>query len=310
MMELTGIRMRGKLGGGNILFKLNPLMKYIVLIVCSFLLFSCQNRRKKDVVTLLKKWSNKEILFPDNSIFTKQGADTVEFPMQSKYKILIYVDSIGCISCKLQLDKWKELIKATDKMYNVQYLFFFSSEKKRDILNTLKSAGFTYPICIDEKNRLNQLNHFPLNMEFQTFLLDENNKVLAIGNPIHNPKIKELYLNIIQGKKDVEGEKTLRTEINIEEPLISLGRFNWKEERKATFKIENIGKHPLVINDVTTSCGCTSVDYSKEPVRPGDSISLQVTYKADHPEHFDKTITVYCNANPSLVHLKIMGDAE
>ena len=134
--------------------------------------------------------------------------------------------------------------------------------------------------------------------------------MVAIGNPIHNPKIKELYLNIIQGKKDVEGEKTLRTEINIEEPLISLGRFNWKEERKATFKIENIGKHPLVINDVTTSCGCTSVDYSKEPVRPGDSISLQVTYKADHPEHFDKTITVYCNANPSLVHLKIMGDAE
>lgn len=38
-------------------------------------------------------------------------------------------------------------------------------------------------------------------MNFHTFLLDKDNKVLAIGNPIHNPKVKELYLKIIQGEK-------------------------------------------------------------------------------------------------------------
>lgn len=61
---------------------------------------------------------------------------------------------------------------------------------------------------------------------------------------------------------------------------------------------------------MTTSCGCTQVTYSKEPVLPGDLVSLHVTYKADHPEHFDKTITVYCNAKPSPVILRITGDAE
>ena len=53
------------------------------------------------------------------------------------------------------------------------------------------------------------------------------------------------------------------------------------------------------------SCGCTSVDYSEEPIRPGNSISLNVTYKADHPEHFDKnhncrlqcSVFPYCFAN-------------
>ena len=35
-----------------------------------------------------------------------------------------------------------------------------------------------------------------------------------------------------------------------------------------------------------------------------------VSYKADHPEHFNKTITVYCNAESSPILLRIAGDAE
>ena len=38
----------------------------------------------------------------------------------------------------------------------------------------------------------------------------------------------------------------------------------------------------------------TTVAYSKEPALPGKEIALEVVYKAEHPEHFDKTITVYC----------------
>jgi hypothetical protein len=38
--------------------------------------------------------------------------------------------------------------------------------------------------------------------------------------------------------------------------------------------------------------------------------NLEVTYKAEHPEHFNKTITVYCNIESSPLVLKIMRDAE
>nr|WP_302829589.1 DUF1573 domain-containing protein [uncultured Bacteroides sp.] len=279
-------------------------MKYINLCWALILLLSCQYSAENKIGNVLKDWMYKEILFPEEFI-----SDSLA---ETDFTIVSYVDSVGCLSCKLNLRKWEELMSELSNIADIKVgcLFFLQTTDTERIEYLLQWDMFTYPLYFDDKNSFNQLNHFPKDDKFHTFLLDENNKVVAIGNPVHNPKIKELYLNIIQGKKDVEGGETLRTEINIEEPLISLGRFNWKEERKATFKIENIGKHPLVINDVTTSCGCTSVDYSKEPVRPGDSISLQVTYKADYPEHFDKTITVYCNANPSLVHLKIMGDAE
>lgn len=149
-------------------------------------------------------------------------------------------------------------------------------------------------------------------MIFQTFLLDENNKVLAIGSPIHNPKIRELYLNIIQGAKvTVDGkENAVQTEVSLDKTTMHFGCFDWKEEQNDTFILKNVGNHLLIIQDVTTSCGCTQATYSKEPVLPGDSVSLHVTYKTDHPEHFDKTITVYCNAKPSPVILRITGDAE
>ena len=149
-------------------------------------------------------------------------------------------------------------------------------------------------------------------MNFQTFLLDRNNRVIAIGNPIYNPKVKELYLKIIKGGKIERRDesKVIKTEVDASNISVSLGRFDWQEEQKATFILKNVGDKPLVIQDVATSCGCTTVAYSKEPALPGKEIALEVVYKAEHPEHFDKTITVYCNTENSPLVLKISGDAK
>ena len=165
---------------------------------------------------------------------------------------------------------------------------------------------------MDENDSFNKLNHFPSDMTFQTFLLNWNNKVLAIGNPIHNPKIRELYIRIIRGESiEIENEsKDIKTEVATDKVAISLGAFDWRKEQKAIFTLKNIGDKLLIIQDVSTSCGCTSVNYPKEPIQPHGEIGLEVVYKADHPEHFSKTITVYCNAESSPVKLSISGNAE
>lgn len=53
-----------------------------------------------------------------------------------EYKILTYVDSVGCIGCKLQLTEWKKYIMEMDSLFDnsIQFLFFFSPEKKVDII--------------------------------------------------------------------------------------------------------------------------------------------------------------------------------
>ena len=59
--------------------------------------------------------------------------------------------------------------------------------------------NFTYPICFDEMDDFNKLNRFPSDMTFQTFLLDKENRVIDIGNPVHNLNIWKLYMNTIKG---------------------------------------------------------------------------------------------------------------
>lgn len=292
------------------------MIKYLfILSISLILLSSCSNlEKKRQVASIIEQWIGKEILYPEETVFTVQDGDTLDNVLLKEYSYTIvnYVDSTGCTSCKLQLPRWNTFIQEIDSISKkkINLCFIFHPQDIQEVINVLKVNSFKYPIWIDKDDSFNKLNHLSSNMSFQTFLLDKNNKVVSIGNPIYNLKVKKLYMDIIQGKTDLKEDAIVQTKIKVQEQSISLGRFDWKEEQKVKFTIQNIGEHPLIINDVTTSCGCTSVDYSKEPVRPGESITLQVTYKADYPEHFDKTITVYCNANPSLIHLKIIGDAE
>ncbi|MCE8655689.1 DUF1573 domain-containing protein [Bacteroides fragilis] len=186
----------------------------------------------------------------------------------------------------------------------------FYPKMKKDIFYALKNDNFTYPICLDLENTFYDTNKIPGDMMLQTFLLDEDNKIVAIGNPIHNSKIKDLFLNIISGGQFHPDEKCPQTEVKIDALSMDLGMFDWKKEQKCIFTIQNTGKNLLVIDDINTSCGCTTVEYSKEPVQSGKSIDIAVTYKAEHPEHFNKTITVYCNSESSPLQLKIKGDAK
>ena len=283
-------------------------MKCFYFLFVLFVFSSCQHQNDRKILELLKKWEGREILFPDLDVI-----DSVVKDVNWDYKIVTYIDSAECFSCKLNLRDWmgmKQQVDSVDK--KVAFLFFLQTRRTEDLDYKMKWDAFNLPIVFDVQNLFCQLNHFPEDEKFRTFLLDKDNKVLAIGNPIHNPKVKELYLKIIQGEKigSINESNVLNTMVDIDKTAASLGDFAWQEERKATFTLKNMGNKPLFISDVTSSCGCTSVDYSKEPVNPSESLRLHVTYKADHPGHFSKTITVYCNADASPLRLKISGNAK
>lgn len=59
-----------------------------------------------------------------------------------------------------------------------------------------------------------------------------------------------------------------------------------------------------------TSCGCVIARYDKKPVLPKDSTCFKIEYQAERPEHFSKTVTVYCNAKDAPFELKVSGNAK
>ena len=290
-------------------------MKNFIIIILGFVVFaSCGKSNKDKSFSLLQKWIGKELSFPARPVFTIQGKDTVEYPIQNAYKILTYIDSTGCTSCKLKLAEWEKFITVVDSIrpHTVQFLFFLCTKNGMEIYQTLRVERFKHPICIDEGDYLNKLNHFPADMAFQTFLLDNDNRVVAMGNPIHNLKVRELYLKIIQGRevKSDDEDNVVQTIVDVDKVSTSMGNFDWQKEQKVTFIMKNVGDKLLAIEGVDTSCGCISVEYSKEPVRPGMDLNLSIIYKAEHPEHFSKTVRIHCNSESSPIILTVSGNAQ
>lgn len=281
----------------------------LLMIVCCFC--SCQESDKERFTCLVKEWERKQIHFPDHSVFTVQGKDTVDFNFKdADYKVVTYVDSAGCTGCKLQLHRWKELMAEVDSLSDgkVPFLFYFHPKDIKEVRYLTRKDGFTYPVCFDGKDDFNRLNHFPEDMMFQTFLLDKENKVVAIGNPVLNPKVKELYVRLLAGS---EGTKTsaTQTRVSVSQTVVDFGRFPMQDKKEYRFALTNTGSKVLVIQDIVTSCGCTKVEYDKEPVRPGGTLEVKVVYEADEPGRFNKSVTVYCNAENSPLRLSIKGEA-
>ena len=288
------------------------LLTWILGLCVCLLMASCSESDKERLSKLVNEWEGKEILFPTHSIFTIQGKDTVDFEYgNADYKVITYIDSVGCTSCKLQLHRWKDLVAEVDSLTNgsVPFLFYFHPKDIRELRYLTRRDAFTYPVSFDEKDDFNRLNHFPSEMMFQTFLLDKENRVVALGNPVQNPKVKELYLNLIKGVGESTSKERL-TAVSINSTVIDFGSFPKEEKQERRFVLTNTGKGLLVIQDIVTSCGCTKVEYSKEPVRPGGTLEVKVIYEAEKAEHFNKTVTVYCNAENSPLRLTVKGNAK
>ena len=73
------------------------------------------------------------------------------------------------------------------------------------------------------------------------------------------------------------------------------------------FKFTNISKKPIVVHNVVSSCGCTVPHWTKEPVMPGKTGAIEVTFKNDQGAYpFSKSITAYISGinRPVILHIK------
>ena len=289
-------------------------MRYIACILMAVVwLPSCQESTKSRYARLVSEWEGREVVFPSSSVFTVQGRDTVDAPAcPSGYTVLSYVDSVGCTSCKLRLSEWSRWMEEVDSSVTapVSFLFYFHPRNLRDMVQLIRRDGFLHPVCLDLTDGLNRQNRFPSEEQFHTFLLDSSNRVVAVGNPVANPQVKELYLKVMTGGGHPESASaSVRTEVEVPEVLHDFGTFPMSERKTHTFRVVNVGERPLVLHDVSVSCGCTHVDYTREPVFPGKSAELSVSYTADHVGYFHKSVRVYCNAGSSPLKLIIRGQS-
>lgn len=103
----------------------------------------------------------------------------------------------------------------------------------------------------------------------------------------------------------VQAQETAKMEFKSE--VIDYGEIEKGSDGVRTFEFTNTGNVPLVISNVSSSCGCTVPKKPEEPVQPGETGEIQVKYNTTIVGPIRKTITVYSNAEEPAKSLKIKG---
>ncbi len=107
-------------------------------------------------------------------------------------------------------------------------------------------------------------------------------------------------------KKEMKSENGPK--ISFETTLHEYGDIELNSDGSFDFVFTNTGNEPLILSKPRSSCGCTIPSWPKEPILPGESNVIKVTYNTKKAGPFNKTVTIYSNAkgNSSVV-LRIKG---
>jgi len=96
--------------------------------------------------------------------------------------------------------------------------------------------------------------------------------------------------------------------IKFEKNVHDYGTLYQNGDGKSEFTFTNTGDEPLVLSSVRSSCGCTIPQWPKEPILPGQSGVIVVTYDTKRIGTINKQITVLSNASENQVVLNIKGN--
>ncbi|MEI6048049.1 MAG: DUF1573 domain-containing protein [Bacteroidota bacterium] len=101
-----------------------------------------------------------------------------------------------------------------------------------------------------------------------------------------------------------------QTKMQISSTEHDFGTFKEEAGRQTfDFIVTNTGTDPLVIQNVVASCGCTTPDWTRQPIAAGAKGKVTAIYDPkDRPGPFNKTLSVYANTKPEVVVLVIKGE--
>ena len=88
-------------------------------------------------------------------------------------------------------------------------------------------------------------------------------------------------------------QKQNGSEITFKTTNHNYGEIYYGADGNFNFEFTNTGNEPLILTKPRSSCGCTVPHWPKEPILPGESSAIKVTYNTHKNGAFNKTVTVY-----------------
>ena len=113
---------------------------------------------------------------------------------------------------------------------------------------------------------------------------------------------------LVGAAKAQDSKAPIGPEIEFEKVVHDYGDIPFNGNGECEFRFTNTGNEPLLIQKPKSSCGCTIPSWPNEPILPGESDVIKVTYRTNRAGNINKTVTVTSNAlKNSTVVLRIKG---
>ena len=188
--------------------KIKELFNYSIVLFGLILLGTGCNKptsKQEKLQKTIEQYQNKTLTLPlpDSILHKGQMTSIRKSGLKSnKLKISTYING-KCHSCIKGFSKWLDLIDIANRSTNFNIVFYVYTNDKNEFKEYFyPSVIHDYPLIIDKKKQYLKSNEIPEFGQFKTFLLNNNNRVILVGNPINNEKLMKLYKEEINKRLD------------------------------------------------------------------------------------------------------------
>lgn len=169
-------------------------VRLIILLGLFLCIDGCSNNRIRDV---LETFLSQEVTFPSTLICCSSDTDGVTSLRDSIPKLIIYVDSTQCSSCRVS--HLSEYIPLYDdalrsRRYTLSIILSPPMSEYGHIAHLLELYNYPFPVFLDKSHSFRKENGFiPDDARFHAFLTDQANRPVLVGDPVRSKKIRQLF---------------------------------------------------------------------------------------------------------------------
>ena len=170
----------------------------LLIISFAIILGSCRDRAEEvQEKVLMMKSVPIHLPLDEMSCWINDSILTNRPREESPIKLVVYIDSPTCTECTMNsLYSWYDYTNLEKKNKDILSIYFIisSEQEERVIASYFRYTGLNHPIYIDKDNIFKTSNpSVPEEEVYHTFLLNQDDSVILVGNPLKNTQIKNLY---------------------------------------------------------------------------------------------------------------------
>ncbi len=150
----------------------------------------------------LKQVMKTTITLPDSvTCIYNEALSSMPDSVRWKPKLIVYVDSAECRSCRLsKLPVYKSIAQEADRSNAFSLIVLFSlPQGNRDYqIDLLRYSSLDFPIYVDDLNEFSRKNPILVSdKRFHSVLVNSKGKPLLVGDPLRGGRLSKLFNNIV-----------------------------------------------------------------------------------------------------------------